>query len=72
MALLKDAKDFASRSSFEVQHTMYSSSSTLTYILTTYLGTINVLFSKNFNISRIFCDIIGIRAENELIIAYRQ
>ena len=59
MALLKDAKDFASRSSFEVQHTMYSSSSsTLTYILTTYLGTINVLFRKNFNISRIFCDII--------------
>ena len=46
MALLKDAKDFASRSSFEVQHTMYSSSSTLTYILTTYLGTINVLFRK--------------------------
>ena len=46
MALLKDAKDFASRSSFEVQHTMYSSS-TLTYILTTYLGTINVLFRKN-------------------------
>lgn len=47
MALLKDAKDFASRSSFEVQHTMYSSSSsTLTYILTTYLGTINVLFQK--------------------------
>ena len=45
MALLKDAKDFASRSSFEVQHTMYSSS-TLTYILTTYLGTINVLFRK--------------------------
>ena len=46
MALLKDAKDFASRSSFEVQHTTYSSSSTLTYILTTYLGTINVLFRK--------------------------